>query len=286
MHVRVYVTPKHGILDPQGVAVERSLPALGFDGVSDVRVGKFIELQVDLADGTPADQARTSRSTRCVASCSPTPSSRTTPSPSTRREPGPHVPSVRPAPAFAWARQRSHGPVSVFTSPAGRRMSASGGPGAHRRRRLPRHQHRRRHRTTRSAPSPASTPSTLWHKDTDLRASTAIVIPGGFSYGDYLRCGAIARFSPIMAVDHRLRRRRRPGHGHLQRLPDPDRGRLLPGAPHPQHRPQVRLPLRQPARRERRHAVHQRRPSPATCCASSSSTTRATTRSTRRPSSA
>lgn len=41
----------------------------------------------------------------------------------------------------------------------------------------------------------------LWHKDTDLsRFSTedCIVLPGGFSYGDYLRCGAIARFSPIM----------------------------------------------------------------------------------------
>ena len=58
MHVRVYVTPKQGILDPQGVAVERSLPALGCDGVSGVRVGKFIELRIDLADGTPADQAR------------------------------------------------------------------------------------------------------------------------------------------------------------------------------------------------------------------------------------
>ena len=58
MNVRVYVTPKHGILDPQGVAVERSLPALGFDGVSDVRVGKFIELQVAVPAGTPADKAR------------------------------------------------------------------------------------------------------------------------------------------------------------------------------------------------------------------------------------
>jgi len=38
----------------------------------------------------------------------------------------------------------------------------------------------------------------LWHKEPDLRGSEAIVIPGGFSYGDYLRCGAIARFSPIM----------------------------------------------------------------------------------------
>jgi phosphoribosylformylglycinamidine synthase subunit PurS len=58
MNVRVYVTPKHGILDPQGVAVERSLPALGFGGVSGVRVGKFIELQVAVPAGTPPDAAR------------------------------------------------------------------------------------------------------------------------------------------------------------------------------------------------------------------------------------
>lgn len=38
----------------------------------------------------------------------------------------------------------------------------------------------------------------LWHKDTDLQGVDAIVLPGGFSYGDYLRSGAIARFSPIM----------------------------------------------------------------------------------------
>lgn len=38
----------------------------------------------------------------------------------------------------------------------------------------------------------------LWHKDTDLQGVDAIVLPGGFSYGDYLRAGAIARFSPIM----------------------------------------------------------------------------------------
>ncbi len=38
----------------------------------------------------------------------------------------------------------------------------------------------------------------LWHKDGDLRACDAVVLPGGFSYGDYLRCGALARFSPIM----------------------------------------------------------------------------------------
>lgn len=38
----------------------------------------------------------------------------------------------------------------------------------------------------------------LWHKNSDLQNCDCIVLPGGFSYGDYLRCGAIARFSPIM----------------------------------------------------------------------------------------
>src|SRR5207342_2215137 len=38
----------------------------------------------------------------------------------------------------------------------------------------------------------------LWHKDHDLRGSDVVILPGGFSYGDYLRAGAIARFSPIM----------------------------------------------------------------------------------------
>jgi phosphoribosylformylglycinamidine synthase I len=44
----------------------------------------------------------------------------------------------------------------------------------------------------------------LWHKDHDLRGSDVIILPGGFSYGDYLRPGAIARFSPIMreVVEH------------------------------------------------------------------------------------
>jgi phosphoribosylformylglycinamidine synthase I len=38
----------------------------------------------------------------------------------------------------------------------------------------------------------------LWHKETDLKDADVIILPGGFSYGDYLRCGAIARFSPVM----------------------------------------------------------------------------------------
>ena len=41
-------------------------------------------------------------------------------------------------------------------------------------------------------------PVALWHADRDLRGVDAVILPGGFSYGDYLRCGAIARFAPVL----------------------------------------------------------------------------------------
>jgi phosphoribosylformylglycinamidine synthase subunit PurQ / glutaminase len=42
-------------------------------------------------------------------------------------------------------------------------------------------------------------PVPLWHAERDLRGVDAVILPGGFSYGDYLRCGAIARFAPVMS---------------------------------------------------------------------------------------
>ena len=45
--VRVLIRPKAGILDPQGQTVERALPALGFEGVTNVHVGRLVELDVD-----------------------------------------------------------------------------------------------------------------------------------------------------------------------------------------------------------------------------------------------
>jgi phosphoribosylformylglycinamidine synthase subunit PurS len=53
LKARVLVRPKAGILDPQGQAVERALPALGFEGVGNVRVGRLIELDVDDASQLP-----------------------------------------------------------------------------------------------------------------------------------------------------------------------------------------------------------------------------------------
>jgi phosphoribosylformylglycinamidine synthase subunit PurS len=47
LRARVLIRPKQGILDPQGVAVERALPALGFSGVANVHVGRLVELDVE-----------------------------------------------------------------------------------------------------------------------------------------------------------------------------------------------------------------------------------------------
>ena len=53
MKARVLIRPKEGILDPQGQAVEKALPALGFEGVANVRVGRMVELEVDDASRVP-----------------------------------------------------------------------------------------------------------------------------------------------------------------------------------------------------------------------------------------
>ena len=50
MKVRVLVRPKSGILDPQGEAVRRALPALGFGGVRTVHIGRLVEMEVDSTD--------------------------------------------------------------------------------------------------------------------------------------------------------------------------------------------------------------------------------------------
>ena len=55
MKVKVHVTLKNGVLDPQGKAIEHTLGSLGFGGVNDVRQGKFIELDISETD---ADKAR------------------------------------------------------------------------------------------------------------------------------------------------------------------------------------------------------------------------------------
>ena len=89
----------------------------------------------------------------------------------------------------------------------------------------------------------------------DLKGVDAVVLPGGFSYGDYLRCGAIARFAPVMTEVVDARQGGHAGARHLQRLPDPLRVAPAARRADPQRPPQVRLPRPAAADREQPHRL-------------------------------
>ncbi len=70
----------------------------------------------------------------------------------------------------------------------------------------------------------------VWHGDTDLSGFDAVVLPGGFSYGDYIRCGAVARFSPVMAEVVRFAEAGGPVLGICNGFQILTEAHLLPGA--------------------------------------------------------
>ncbi|MDR2714566.1 MAG: phosphoribosylformylglycinamidine synthase subunit PurQ [Coriobacteriales bacterium] len=70
----------------------------------------------------------------------------------------------------------------------------------------------------------------VWHQETNLDSYDALVLPGGFSYGDYLRCGAVARFSPVMEALIRYAKAGRPVLGICNGFQILTEAQLLPGA--------------------------------------------------------
>lgn len=70
----------------------------------------------------------------------------------------------------------------------------------------------------------------VWHGDTDLSRFDAVVLPGGFSYGDYIRCGAVARFSPVMSEVVRFAQKGGPVLGICNGFQILTEAHLLPGA--------------------------------------------------------
>ena len=120
-----------------------------------------------------------------------------------------------------------------------------------RHRHLPRLQLRLRRLPGRRRRRWARRPSTSGTRITISRAATSSILPGGFSYGDYLRAGAIARFSPIMQEVVQHARARRARDRHLQRIPDRVRGGPAARRAAAQRVAQVRLRADRPSRRER-----------------------------------
>ena len=82
----------------------------------------------------------------------------------------------------------------------------------------------------RAAAAVGAEPVALWHRDKDLHQVDAVVLPGGFSYGDYLRAGAIARFAPVMGEVVAAARRGMPVLGICNGFQVLCEAGLLPGA--------------------------------------------------------
>ena len=134
---------------------------------------------------------------------------------------------------------------------------------------------------TRSTPSrrprASARPILLWHADRDLQGVDAVIVPGGFSYGDYLRVGAIARFAPVMEAVAEFAADGGPVLGICNGFQVLCEAGLLPGALLANEH--LRFRCRQVdcevVRAE--HALHHTPPRRATCCRSRSSTRPAAT---------
>ena len=166
--------PKPEILDPQGKAVTGALARLGFAGIS-VRQGKRFELDLEgeLTEDRLAE-VRQAAETLLANTVIETFNVRV------EEPPSADVDQAEPL-----------SPPSRPSSPA-RRADGSEDRCCHLSRLARRSGRAPRYPALRGEPVP------LWHGNDTLDDVRAVILPGGFSYGDYLRCGAISRFAPVM----------------------------------------------------------------------------------------
>lgn len=170
----VDVMPKPEILDPQGgKAIVGALPRLGFNSFSAVRQGKRFELTVD-GEVTDAILAQAREAAETLLS---NPVIEDVVNVEVVEADMTSIPLIGEAVAVAAEPRLAGAKIGVVTFPgtlddrdAARAVRLAGG-----------------------------TAVSLWHADTELGDVDAVIIPGGFSYGDYLRAGAISRFAPLMS---------------------------------------------------------------------------------------
>ena len=67
LKARIFVTPRKDVLDPQGAAIERALHTLGFEGVGDVRLGRYLELDLGSTDRSQANESLTTMCEKLIA---------------------------------------------------------------------------------------------------------------------------------------------------------------------------------------------------------------------------
>ena len=178
--------------------------ALGFAGIEHVRVGKVFRFALDAAD-----DGRCSRPGRAAVRPA-------------ARQPGDRAVAVTIEPSVAGARRG--GPGRTAAAPAAR-------DSRDRRHRLPRLELRARRR--RGARGLGADAELVWHTEHRSTASTPSSLPGGFAHGDYLRPGAIARFSPVMAAVCELAAAAGPVLGICNGFQVLTEAGLLPGALQP-----------------------------------------------------
>ena len=157
----VVISLKPVVNDPQGLTVRAGLHQLGFDEVTEVRVGKHIALEVD--GDSEAEVHR-----RVAEMCE-------------RLLRNPVIEDYR------IELRPSAGPVPAVPGPPRMRFGIAVFPGTW------------SDRDCARAVEVAGHESVyLWHRDRDLGGADCVILPGGFSYGDHLRTGAVARFAPLM----------------------------------------------------------------------------------------
>ena len=159
MKIRVLVRPKAGILDPQGEAVKNALPALGFEGVRTVHVGRLVEMEVESRDEVDAMCRRLLSN-----------------------------PTIE---EYEWEVVGVRIGVTVFPGSNCDRDALYG------------------------VERMGAEAVELWHADADLKGVDAVIVPGGFSYGDYLQTRRHRPLCERHGPAGRVREGRRPGTRRL-----------------------------------------------------------------------
>ena len=177
MKATVTVMLKPGVLDPQGKAIGHALHTLGFGAVGEVRAGKVIELELAESDPERARAAAEEMARKLLAN---------TVIESYRV-------SVDGVARSGWKSpppwRRTERCAATASGPPSMKAGIVIFPGINRERDM-----------AIALRRSGAEPRMIWHQETDLAGLDLIVIPGGFSHGDYLRCGAMAAHSPVMAA--------------------------------------------------------------------------------------